>query len=884
MGKDLAHGDSQQLKSRMKVTGSTKAQDNVGQNSGTDLTRMDWDMPTDSYENLMLECSWIGESTNSSLSQHMLKIYNPQIVFFMETKLKVNRMVNVRRRCGFLNGVDVPAEGTREGLSIGWNGDRLITLKNFSKNHIDVEIQEENDKTESSGIGTKLDHFRFEAWRVLEESYGEEIKKLWENSLGSYPNRLLTLAKGLKKWANMIKAKRGCDVKSLTRRLEVLNSAERSDVSLAEIVEVKFHLNMEMKKEERYWEQRARANWLKIGDKNKSFFHKFASQSINQCLLATYSEEEVIEALNGMRPTKASGPDGFPGIFFQKYWNIIEKDTCNFYLGILNDGKSLKEIKKTQLVLIPKIVNPSNLKNFRPISLCTVIYKIIAKTIANRLKKVLDGCIDGSQSAFVSGRLITDNVLLAYQVPHYFKNKRSGRNGFMALKLDMSKASDRVEWPFIKGGPNFNPSRGIRQGDPLSPYLFLFYGEGQSALMRLVNQEKKMVGVKVCQSAPPISHLMFADDCILFGEVSDRGIQVIRDILREYESCSGQCVNFEKSSAFFSSNVTDRDKNLVVEALNVRCSTEAERYLGLPNMVGRRKKEAFQVLKDRLKRKIDSWSTRYLSQGGKKGWRLLRNPNSLLAHTLKAKYFKDSNFLNSRLGNLPSLTWQSIWSAKGLLMKGMGWRIGYGKNVSIWGESKSGSQVADFISDYIKELDGLSSYLPVRRFSTSPWAVPTNPWVKINFGAAFNKDKNESCSGIVVRNARAEVIHAKVVFHKNIPLTFVAGAMVCVQAIQLELHQGLSKVVVEGDSRTVIRKLQKKDEDRSEIKVFINDSKHLNIGFESCDFLFVTREENNVAHILAKEGLQRGETTYLRLLFTTRVEEALSKDQRWSDS
>ncbi|KAK5794834.1 hypothetical protein PVK06_036084 [Gossypium arboreum] len=188
----------------------------------------------------------------------------------------------------------------------------------------------------------------------------------------------------------------------------------------------------------------------------------------------------------------------------------------------------------------------------------------------------------------------------------------------MALKLDMSKAYDRVEWPFIKSmmskmgfderfiefiicyvnsiqysilingkeGLSFKPSRGLRQGDPLSPYLFLFCEEGLSALMRLASQDKKIHGAKVSRSAPPITHLMFADECILFGKVSNQGVNVLKEILGEYESCSGQCVNYEKSMTFFSTNVKDQDKSRVFQALNVRCSINPERYLGLPNVVG----------------------------------------------------------------------------------------------------------------------------------------------------------------------------------------------------------------------------------------------------------------------------------------------------------
>lgn len=132
----------------------------------------------------------------------------------------------------------------------------------------------------------------------------------------------------------------------------------------------------------------------------------------------------------------------------------------------------------------------------------------------------------------------------------------------------------------------FKPSRELRQGDPLISYLFLICSECLSTLMRLAKEER-LRGIKICRRELEISHLMFAVDCIPFGEVSNRGAVVPKNILKEYEDCLGQCINFEKSLLFFSSNSSDYAKELVNQSLGVRCSIDPQKYLGLLNMVGR---------------------------------------------------------------------------------------------------------------------------------------------------------------------------------------------------------------------------------------------------------------------------------------------------------
>lgn len=143
------------------------------------------------------------------------------------------------------------------------------------------------------------------------------------------------------------------------------------------------------------------------------------SEEANSYLTAV-NTEEVLGALKEMGPIKAPRCYWFSTIFFQKCWHIVGREVSNFCLGVLNNDLNLEPMNVTNIVLIPKIPKLTSMVNFRPSSLCNVIYKLITKVIANRFQKVLDVCIDPAHTAFVPRRLILDNVLLPYEMIHTF--------------------------------------------------------------------------------------------------------------------------------------------------------------------------------------------------------------------------------------------------------------------------------------------------------------------------------------------------------------------------------------------------------------------------------------------------------------------------------
>lgn len=172
---------------------------------------------------------------------------------------------------------------------------------------------------------------------------------------------------------------------------------------------------------------------------------------MSNALLKHFTEKELWAALKGMDPIKAPGTDGFSTLFYQHYWSIVGTDVSSFCLTVLLGKLAIEDINTTQIVLIPKVSTPKSITHFRPISLCTVLYKIISKTIVNRMSSFLECCINEAQGAFILNRLISDNTIIAYEILHIMKTRRNRNQGNFALKLDMSKAYDRMEWDFLTG-------------------------------------------------------------------------------------------------------------------------------------------------------------------------------------------------------------------------------------------------------------------------------------------------------------------------------------------------------------------------------------------------------------------------------------------------
>lgn len=484
-----------------------------------------------------------------------------------------------------------------------------------------------------NSTGCVFEQPKFEARWLEEEQCDEVVRNAWHLAMLTGDRGLAATIKRvgmeLHTWSKEVLGDLKNRIKKVKKELNRCRkrAISQEQVSLEQMLRYKLERLQDQKNT--YWKQRAKAHWLHDGDRNTSFFHACASErrrvnlikslkndeggvvegeeelrtfitnyykqlfssragtradelldkvspivtaEMNVFLKRPFTIEEIKLALNSMGDLKAPGLDGMPAVFYKRFWDLVGDVVQGEVLEVLNGGQIPAGWNETVIVLIPKVKNPTHLKELRPISLCNVVFKIVTKVIACRMKEVLDVVISPSQSAFVSGRLITDKDLIAYETTHFMRQRKGGRDGLAAVKLDMSKAFDRVEWPFlekimlklgfsnswvqlvmrcvttvtyrVKVNKNLTevvvPQCGLRQGCPLSPYLFILCAEGLSALFHRAEEDGSLQGVQVCPTAPKINHLFFADDSLIFMKANEPSARRLQEILALYEDASAK--------------------------------------------------------------------------------------------------------------------------------------------------------------------------------------------------------------------------------------------------------------------------------------------------------------------------------------------------------
>ncbi|KAL5557491.1 hypothetical protein UlMin_039727 [Ulmus minor] len=460
--------------------------------------------------------------------------------------------------------------------------------------------------------------FRFEAAWVEDRRYYGVVNHAWSRRFHPRPptNLLYKLQDSrvaLSRWNKEQFGNIQSNIKATTSALAIAQQNLDSPTAVDHDRDLRCHLEHLLKMEETLWFQKSRLKWKLEGDRCTRFFflstltrRKFSridhikgndgqwltsrdqiGQAFMQRFLATYDEpihsefdlhhlisptisdadnalllsipdwEEIRTTVFKMGSFKAAGPDGFPSLFFKSYWEIVGEDVISSVRDFFITGTLHPYINSTNIVLVPKSKTPSNINHFQPIAVCNVIYKVISKLLAERLKPLLTRLICPTQGAFVPGHSIHDNSIIIQEIIHAMKKKK-GSKGWMGLKIDLQKAYDRLSWQFLE--------------KVLKAFGF---------------------------------HPVWIHRVITSGH--------FKDCLDQFCSWSGQTFNALKSNIFFSNSASSRVAGQVTGMMGFSRIAPNSVYLGLP-LFRTGKIKDFDFLIEQLDSKLVGWKSKALSK------------------------------------------------------------------------------------------------------------------------------------------------------------------------------------------------------------------------------------------------------------------------------
>ncbi|XP_057485879.1 uncharacterized protein LOC130772160 [Actinidia eriantha] len=354
-------------------------------------------------------------------------------------------------------------------------------------------------------------------------------------------------------------------------------------------------------------------------------------------LVREISEGEIKSALFSIGEDKAPGPDGYSSCFYKTAWDVIGRD---FIEAVI-----LKQLNHTVLALIPKSKEADRVEDFRPIACCNVIYKVISKIIASRLAPALNSIVDSAQSAFVQNRYMTDNIFLLQELLRTYGRKRISPR--CILNVDLRKAFDSVDWDFLhdmlsalqfpprfigwilecittasysltlNGSLHgfFKGKRGLRQGDPLSPYLFVLCLEYLSRHLGQLKENPDFNFHPRCGGLK-LTHLAFADDLVLFSRGDPKSVSLLMESLKHFGDCSGLNISLSKSN-IFAAGISSMDLDSIKDITGFPQGSFPFRYLGIPIADSRLTIAQFSPLLDKIQGYISAWAGANLSYAGR---------------------------------------------------------------------------------------------------------------------------------------------------------------------------------------------------------------------------------------------------------------------------